>query len=270
MTMGHSISTSLRAALVCSITAFILIACGSEGESTFVDPNGQNQAEGGTPPAPFVPTDPDGGGVTPTELCKKLTCADQNIKCGPAGDGCGGIIMDCGQCAAGERCGGPNALSQCVKPENGTGCTPKTCQDLGVECGQAGDGCGNVITCTPPGGTNGQCPAGYQCGSTANPSKCVEALPTGPDGGACIPKTKPEYNAEGKDCGQQTNNCGGFVDLGPCTVPNEFCGGGGPSKCGKGAAGSCTPRDCTHPFNQGKCGQQPDGCGGVTDQSCGT
>ena len=269
--MGHSISSSLRAALVCSVTMFVLIACGSESDSTFNDGT-LNDQEAGTPPsAPFVPPNPDGGGLVQPELCKKLTCADQNIKCGPAGDGCGGIIQDCGTCAPGERCGGPNALSQCVQPQTGTGCVPKSCQDQGVECGQAGDGCGGVLTCTPPGGANGQCPAGYQCGSTASPSKCVEAIPTGPDGGACVPKTKAEYNAEGKDCGQQTNNCGGFVDLGNCnSAAGEFCGGGGPSKCGKGAGGTCTPRQCNHPLNQGKCGPQPDGCGGVTPVSCGS
>src|SRR5262245_21706086 len=146
--MGHSASNTLRALFACSVTVMVLIACGSSSDSTFTDPNLNNQ-EAGPAPGPFVPTNPDGG-ITPTELCKKLTCADQNIKCGPAGDGCGGVIQDCGTCAAGERCGGPNALSQCVKPSVGTGCVPKTCQDLGVECGQAGDGCGAVIVCTPP------------------------------------------------------------------------------------------------------------------------
>jgi hypothetical protein len=80
-----------------------------------------------------------------------LTCADQKITCGPAGDGCGNLIQGgCGAC-----------------PEAGT-CTAKTCLDQGIECGPAGDGCGNLIpscgTCAPPatcggGGVAGKCGA---------------------------------------------------------------------------------------------------------------
>lgn len=259
--MGLRISGAVRTALVCSITVVILVACGSSSDSTFSDGT-LNGEEGGVGPAPFVPTNPDGGGVVQPELCKKLTCADQNIKCGPAGDGCGGILQDCGTCPAGERCGGPNAPSQCVKPSVGTGCTPKTCGDQGIECGQAGDGCGGIITCTPPGGANGQCPLGKQCGSTTSPSKCVDAKPTSADGGACVPKTKAQYNAEGKDCGQQSDLCGGTVDLGNCTAP-EFCGGGGASKCAVAGGGTCVKKTCND-YPAGTCGPQPDGCGGVT------
>ncbi len=37
-------------------------------------------------------------------------------------------------------------LGSCVTPDVPT-CTPKTCQQLGVGCGPAGDGCGGVIQC---------------------------------------------------------------------------------------------------------------------------
>src|SRR5687768_16890036 len=110
--MGHSVTSTLRASLVSAVTVFVLIACGSSSDSTFTDGNLNNKEAGAPGPGPFVPSNPDGGGPVQPELCKKLTCAEQNIKCGPAGDGCGGIIMDCGTCAAGERCGGPGAPSQ--------------------------------------------------------------------------------------------------------------------------------------------------------------
>jgi hypothetical protein len=36
-------------------------------------------------------------------------------------------------------------------------CVPETCVSQGIQCGQAGDGCGNVIDC-------GNCAAGQICG----------------------------------------------------------------------------------------------------------
>ena len=166
--MGLGLSgraSALRALFVCSVVAFVLIACGSGGDqSSFTD--GKTTTVDPTTPGQLG-SSPDAG---PTEYCKKQTCQDQGIECGPAGDGCGGILPDCGTCPTGKRCGGPNAYSKCVDPVVGTACVPKTCIDLGVECGQAGDGCGGILTC-------GTCPSGKQCGSTQSPSKCVTASP---------------------------------------------------------------------------------------------
>ncbi len=61
-----------------------------------------------------------GAGVStcaPTTPCVPKTCAQANAQCGPAGDGCGNIIM-CGSCSVGQACVG----GACT-----TGCTPKTC-----------------------------------------------------------------------------------------------------------------------------------------------
>ncbi|HEY3816315.1 MAG TPA: hypothetical protein VGL81_04040 [Polyangiaceae bacterium] len=83
--------------------------------------------------------------------CTPLTCAQQHIGCGPAGDGCGGQIA-CGSCPGKQTCGGGGVYGQCGYPDAGT-CVPRTCQELGYDCGANGDGCGNVIdcgTCTPP------------------------------------------------------------------------------------------------------------------------
>jgi hypothetical protein len=35
--------------------------------------------------------------------CNPLTCSDQGIQCGAAGDGCGGLL-DCGGCETGYTC----------------------------------------------------------------------------------------------------------------------------------------------------------------------
>jgi hypothetical protein len=40
---------------------------------------------------------------TGTGGCNKLTCAGQNVACGQASDGCGGLV-DCGGCPSGRYC----------------------------------------------------------------------------------------------------------------------------------------------------------------------
>ena len=258
--MPPSASLALKTFFVCSVVMALVAACGSDAGSSFSAGNTSGgTASGGTSSGSL-----GGGGAlpeagaSPTD-CKPRTCADQGIECGPAGDGCGGIIADCGKCAPGLRCGGPNAPSKCVAPSTGTGCVPKTCADQGVECGLAGDGCGGILTCPT-------CASGLQCGSIGHPSKCVAAVPELADGGVCVPKTKADYAADNKSCGVQSDGCGGTIDLGACTAP-EFCGGGGPSKCAISGGGACTKKTCAD--YTGKCGPQPDGCGGVT-ASCGT
>jgi hypothetical protein len=247
-------------ALVTAATAIaigLVVACGSGDASTFN--GGGDVSDGGDESQGMQFGNGNGdamaGGNT---QCKKLTCADQHIECGPAGDGCGGLIKDCGDCATGTRCGGPGAPSKCVSPNKGTMCTPKTCADLGVECGPAGDGCGGEIQC-------GTCMVGQQCGAVGHPSQCVQAVATGPDGGACIKLTCADYLKQNKDCGTQSDGCGGTLDCGKCVDP-EFCGGGGPSKCAVSGGGKCTPKTCADFPNT--CGPQSDTCGGVTSD-CG-
>jgi len=98
--------------------------------------------------------------------CVPLTCAAQNIMCGPAGDGCGNLIQGgCGGCPPPATCGGGGAPATCGGQK---GCVPETCQDLKIACGPAGDGCGGLIpscgTCSPPETCGGNGIAG-QCGA---------------------------------------------------------------------------------------------------------
>jgi hypothetical protein len=77
--------------------------------------------------------------------------------------------------------------------------------------------------------------------------------------------------ASGYTCGQNADGCGNLVACGDC-VGNEYCGGGGFSRCGLGDAGvpadagTCTPTTCV--ARGLTCGQNADGCGGIVD--CGT
>jgi len=98
----------------------------------------------------------------PKPACTPLTCQQQNINCGPAGDGCGGLL-NCGSCTTPAICGG-GGPGQCGAPDTGT-CTPMTCQQLGFNCGPAGDGCGGLLDC-------GTCVAPDTCGGGGQSGVC--------------------------------------------------------------------------------------------------
>jgi hypothetical protein len=82
--------------------------------------------------------------------CPKLTCQQQGIACGPAGDGCGNQI-DCGPCPDG---GGSSG-----------GCHAKDCGQQNINCGPASDGCGHLLMC-------GDCTAPATCGGGGTPGQC--------------------------------------------------------------------------------------------------
>ena len=124
-------------------------------------------------------------------------------------------------------------LGACVKLD---ACkVAQTCAEQKVQCGPAGDGCGNILQC-------GNCPAGQLCvGGT-----CV----------GCTPKTCAE---QGFTCGAQSDACSGSLMCGTCP-PNLVCLNG---TCGPGI---CNAKTCAQ---QGfVCGPQGDGCGSL--MQCGT
>jgi hypothetical protein len=95
--------------------------------------------------------------------CTPQTCADQGFNCGPQGDGCGNEIQ-CGTCTSPDTCGGGGVDGRCGYPDAGT-CIPKTCAQLGENCGTDGDGCGNPIDC-------GTCTFPAVCGGGGQPNVC--------------------------------------------------------------------------------------------------
>jgi hypothetical protein len=95
--------------------------------------------------------------------CVPQTCQQQNIGCGPAGDGCGNVIQ-CGSCTAPQTCGGGGTPSQCGIIDAGS-CVPLTCASQHISCGAAGDGCGNLLQCA-------SCPVGETCGGGGTPGQC--------------------------------------------------------------------------------------------------
>jgi hypothetical protein len=195
-----------------------------------------------------------GGGGTPGQCgapdagtCAPLTCAQQSLSCGPAGDGCGNLIPGgCGTCPVGQTCGGGGTPGVCGAPDAGM-CVAVTCAEQKISCGPAGDGCGNLIA-----GGCGPCPAGQTCGGGGTPGVCGA-----PDGSACAPETCAEQKIS---CGPAGDGCGNLIAGGCGNCPTgQTCGGGGtPGVCG---APKCTPFTCTGlGFN---CGPAGDGCGAL-------
>jgi hypothetical protein len=123
-------------------------------------PTGQTCGGGGVPGVC--------GSPPPPGMCIPETCPDQHITCGPAGDGCGNLIQNCGMCTPPNTCGGGGVPGQCGSRQ---GCMPRTCQDLHIACGPAGDGCGNLI----PGGC-GVCLAPATCGGGGVPGQCGASI----------------------------------------------------------------------------------------------
>jgi hypothetical protein len=174
-----------------------------------------------------------GAGVStcaPTTPCLPKTCAQAGAQCGPAGDGCGNIIM-CGACPSAQAC----VAGACVP-----GCTPKSCSGQGFTCGMQGDGCGDAINC-------GTCPSGQAC----NDGACTS--------GTCTPKTCAE---QGYACGSVGDGCGNLINCGTCS-PGAICGGMTPGQCYQPP---CTPKNCAQLGYT--CGQATNGCGDIIN--CGT
>ncbi|HVY44789.1 MAG TPA: carboxypeptidase-like regulatory domain-containing protein [Minicystis sp.] len=103
-------------------------------------------------------------------------------------------------------------LTSCVQPYQPL-CTPTDCASQGIECGPAGDGCGDLIDC-------GMCPNGEFCGG-AGPGKCGMQ-------NNCTPETCMSQNIE---CGKAGDGCGNVLDCGNCPT-GQICGLNGPGKCG--------------------------------------
>jgi hypothetical protein len=105
-------------------------------------------------------------------------------------------------------------LASCVGTPPGGTCAPRTCEQLGLHCGQAGDGCddGVVLDC-------GTCPSGQTCGGGGVGVCGVQT---------CTPRTCAQAGAQ---CGVIGDGCGATVDCGTCS--SGTCGGGGtPNQCG--------------------------------------
>jgi hypothetical protein len=105
-------------------------------------------------------------------------------------------------------------LAACQGPQPGA-CVPRSCEDQGLGCGPAGDGCDDGVTINC-----GGCPMGQICGQ-GGPSTCGTGL--------CKPRTCADVGAT---CGKLGDGCGAILDCGDCGS-GLACGAGGvANQCG--------------------------------------
>ena len=193
-----------------------------------------------------TPEDPDaaasdGGSAGCSNACPPDACGLVRLACGSA---------DCGSCA--------NPLHKCV--DGKCACVPKTCQELGAQCGAVADGCGGEVFCgvcmsSSDGGAGdgGDAGAALSCGAS---NLCSTA--------PCVPKSASVacFDPSVRLCGKHPDGCGGIADCGTsaCSGTGETCGGGGKAgQCG------CTPQQGCYGSCYSLC---PDGCGGMKRCSC--
>ncbi len=222
-------------------------SCGGNGGSTFARvPEAQDSSlavgEAGPAAIDDGPTFTLDGNLD--GACVPRTCQDLGYTCGPNGDGCGGLI-DCGTCPLPTYCGGAG-YSQCggdalLARDGALLCNPRTCKDVGHDCGFTGDGCGGLLQC-------GACTAPAYCGGGGFDICGGNSGVTQDGAPACTPAT---CQTLGFDCGPAGDGCGGLLQCGACTLP-EVCGGGQPGVCG------------TRPACTGLCTQQVACDGGTT------
>lgn len=103
-------------------------------------------------------------------------------------------------------------------------CVPKTCIELGKNCGDVADGCGGTVAC-------GGCAVDEVCGARTE-NVC-----------SCQPRTCAQLSAS---CGSPADGCGGTLSCGQCAAG---------ASCG--ATFTCTPLVATPPCTSGVCVTDP-------------
>jgi hypothetical protein len=154
--------------------------------------------------------------------CTPTTCAAAGAQCGQMSDQCGGTL-DCGECPAGQTCGGgtPGAPNVC-------GCTPQTTCPADA-CGTVDDGCGGTIAC--------ECTPGDVCVGT--PQRCQACSFETAQADGCLLDTGSRVTCGSEDPGEPQPNCfcartttGGAVctrnarHICGCDPISEFCPNG--------------------------------------------
>jgi hypothetical protein len=233
-------------AIACSGSPEVVQSDGSGATNAGTDPNGKggiaNGGRGGT--GVNVGDGGDKGDAGGPGTGCKTTC--EPGECGPIADGCGDVV-ECGGCTAPETCGGGGEPSRCG---GDSGCTPKTCDDIGADCGLQPDGCGGVVDCWAT--------KAKEC---ADPVQaCIDGTCT--DTTSCTKLTCKAYSKDEGLCGPVSDGCGGTLDCGLDCATGEFCGVKEPGKCGVAV---CEPQTCEAVLKgkpAGYCGFVADGCGG--------
>lgn len=131
-------------------------------------------------------------------------------------------------------------------------CKPKTCAQLGKNCGPVTDGCGGVVDC-------GACKKGELCGIVEHNICTAPAS-------LCKPLAKAAA-CSGKQCGYTTDGCGGMIECGSC-AKGTACGLNKAFECGAqpvSSTTSCPAKIASCASVGAQCGKIGNGCGGLID-----
>ncbi|MGA7122798.1 MAG: hypothetical protein WBY94_22045 [Polyangiaceae bacterium] len=267
------------ACTACDATSCSAGCCDSHGCITAQTPTECGTGTGGA--ACKACAAPNSG--TGSAACNGNACT---IACvGATPDACNGACVslknddnNCGTC--GHVCSPVSAGGSSHCDGNGNcKCTPNPSPCAGAVCGQAPDGCGNMVACLPGctapetcsgAGTctntmcPGSCPMGFTCGSLSTlgcttlscggctaPYTC--STTTTPGTCQCTPKTIAQACA-GQQCGSAMDGCNGIVTCpNTCTEP-YICSG---TTC------QCTPKTTAQACAGQQCGSAMDGCNGT-------
>ena len=222
-----TVAGRLRGAFLVSLVVALAPTLGCNERLNYVAPTLPDADIGGgvtgTPDAGDAPVFslPDGGTAPDGRACAPnvISCTAGSFQyCGRIGDGCG-AIMDCGDCPAGQVCGGGGTPGLCG---GGPDCKAASCESEGGRfCGKIGDGCGRTLDCP-------DCPAGQVCGGAGTPNLCAPAS-------GCTPMTCDSPG--GRFCGKIGDGCGKMLDCLDCPGAGQVCGGAGtPNLCSGGTA----------------------------------
>lgn len=209
------------------------------------------------------PLYPTGQCATANEYCNNGVCFNK--------------VNPCSKSFPNGFCDTPGASCQsgkCVAP-----CIAQSCSDLGYQCGDQTDNCGEKIRCGSCSGTDicnsGICEVpceakscsdlGFECGEQLD--NCNHAISCGVcDVGHCVigicelPCESQTCDQLSYQCGDQVDNCGNVLPCGDC-ADGLVCDSGS-------CVATCTPKSCEDLGFQ--CGSQTDNCGDpVTCGGCG-
>ena len=220
----------------------------------------------------FVPVEqnpaPDAGGgdAGPSDAgpspgtCVARSCSEVGVDCGSIPSDCGGVI-DCGPCAHGVC--GSNVCYRHDSPDAGP-CppgavcdSPKTCAQLGFNCGLSSDGLGGLLNC-------GSCDAGLSCGTAAPLNRCWRPADPASDAG-CRARSCQD---QGAVCGDVEDGCGHWLHCGECWREG-VCNLEQPNQCTWVGTLSCTsvPANARCATWGAECGVLPLSDGGLV--ACG-
>jgi len=181
------------------------------------------------------------------DACEPRTCAEQGLACGEHTDACG-EPLDCGECPEDRFCtddgrclchfaqcqGQCCEMGQICEASDGPCCTPNSCGGLGLDCGDAPDGCGHELFCGDC-GDHASCLDGHcECDNVECGAACCGVDEVCHEAACCARQCDAR-------CDGRPDGCGGTCDACP---DGEVCASGYCLECGEAGEPCCEFGGC--------------------------